>query len=304
MSLATVALFVYNRPSHTRQTVEALLMNQLAKVSDLIIFSDAPKSEEQAEAVLAVRDYIHKIEGFKSVTIIEREKNFGLARSIIEGVTSVVNECGRIIVLEDDLVVAPHFLDFMNEALEVYAGEDRVMHISGYMYPTGNTALPETIFLRVSSCWGWATWARAWNAFNPDAQNLLDTLRAKKLEYEFDVHGAVSYVKMLQNQASDGIDSWAIRWYASVFLNGGLCLHPAISLVRNIGHDGTGVHCGSSTMYDVPALNVKPIIARQDITESVVGRESIRKFYRSFMRPFHIRVYAALTRRLKRLCRC
>src|SRR5689334_19947926 len=117
MNLAPITLFVYNRPEHTRRTVEALLKNELAAESDLFIFSDAPKKPESDESVRMVRDYIHAITGFKSVTIIERDRNWGLADSIIDGVTSVVNQYGRIIVLEDDLVVSAHFLEYMNTAL-------------------------------------------------------------------------------------------------------------------------------------------------------------------------------------------
>jgi len=150
---APIALFVYNRPVHTRRTVEALLKNALAKESDLIIFSDAPKNPEAAEAVSNVREYIRTITGFKSMNIVERETNFGLARSIIEGVTMLCKEYGRVIVLEDDLITSPYFLQFMNDALDTYSNEDKVMHISGSTYPIGHMK-DETFFLRIPLCWG------------------------------------------------------------------------------------------------------------------------------------------------------
>ena len=168
MTFAPIALFVYNRPAHTRQTVEALKKNALAKDSDLIIFSDAAKSESQAETVREVRQYIHQIDGFKSVTIVERDKNFGLARSIIDGVTSVVNERGRIIVLEDDLIVTPHFLDFMNRAVR-YAHEEKVMQISANMFPiSSGDGYARDIFLQNDNLLA-ITWDRAWRKFEPDA---------------------------------------------------------------------------------------------------------------------------------------
>lgn len=296
MNFSPIVLFVYNRPLHTRQTVEALKLNILSNKSDLIIFSDAPKSDVQAESVNAVRQYIHQIKGFKSVKIVEREINLGLANSVIDGVTSIVNKYGRVIVLEDDLNVSPHFLEFMNSALDIYENEDEVMHISGYMFPVGDHDLPETLFLRATSCWGWATWVRAWEAFEPSSKKLLDSIRLKNLDYEFDLQGTVGYTKMLENQLNGNVDSWAVRWYASVFLNKGGCLHPALSLVNNIGHDGTGVHCGSNTTYNVEVSNIKPTVKKQEIKESLEGLKAIKQFYRSFKPSLYNRIYNKLIR--------
>jgi hypothetical protein len=289
-NLAPIVLFVYNRPVHTRHTVEALLENDLSSESDLIVYSDAPKSAAHTETVNDVREYIRQIDGFKSTTIIERDVNFGLSGSIIDGVTSVVNENGRVIVLEDDLVVTPYFLNFMNSALEVYESDDKVMHVSGYMFPVDNVELPETLFLRTSSCWGWATWARAWKFFEPDSEKLLNQIHQRKLEYEFDIHGTMGYMDMLQDQSSGVINSWAVRWYASVFLNNGLCLHPGQSLLSNAGHDGTGIHCGSSDIYDVDVSSRGTIVSRQEIKESSAGLEAIKRFYRSLRPPIHVRI--------------
>lgn len=160
-NLAPIALFVYNRPMHTRQTVEALLANELAAESDLIIFADGAKSGKDADAVQEVREYIHSISGFKSIKINEQDTNQGLANSVIAGVTEVVNESGRIIVLEDDMVTSPYFLNYMNDSLEMYKDEDKVISIHGYMYPV-KEKLPETFFLQGADCWGWATWKRGY----------------------------------------------------------------------------------------------------------------------------------------------
>lgn len=298
-NIAPIVLFVYNRPMHTHQTVEALKQNRLSEQSELFIFSDAPGTEAQDEKVKEVRRYIRQITGFKSVRIVERKTNFGLARSVIEGVSKVIQEYGRVIVLEDDLQVSPYFLDFMNSALDTYENESKVMHISGYMFPIGDLDLPETFFLRGASCWGWATWARAWKMFESDTRNLFDAIRAKKLEYEFDMQGTVGYTNMLEHQLNGDVDSWAVRWYASVFLNEGNCLHPAQSLVNNIGHDGTGVHCGTNTMYEVEISSVRPIVKKQDIKESFEGLKALKRFYSSFKPPFYIRIYTKLCRLIK-----
>ena len=252
---APIALFVFNRPRHTRQTVQSLFKNVLAAKSDLFIFADGPRSDADRNAVQEVRAYIRSITGFNKITIIERDRNFGLAQSIILGVTEIVNRYGRIIVLEDDIVTSPYFLKYMNEALLRYENEERVMHISGYMFPIDPSNIPETFFYRASSCWGWGTWKRAWNKFEPDPAKLIKIITERKLKYEFNLLGSMNYLDMLKDQVKNRVDSWAVRWYASVFLNQGLCLHPAQSLVQNIGHDSGGVHCGRSDTFNVNLNN-------------------------------------------------
>ncbi len=200
MTLAPIVLFVYNRPAHTRRTVEALQKNDLATDSDLIIYSDAPKTPEAADAVREVRDYIRSITGFRSVRIVERERNWGLANSIIDGVTSVVNEHGRIVVLEDDLITSPYFLSFMNTALETYKYDETVMHISGYMFPIDSADLPESFFLRTASCWGWATWDRAWKCFEKCPKKLLNEF-SKQTIYRFNLDGAYDFWARLKKMS-------------------------------------------------------------------------------------------------------
>ena len=162
-----IALFVYSRPEHTRRTVESLLNNNLASESDLIVFSDAARTPQKREAVDEVRTYLTTVKGFRSVTVHHRPHNFGLAKSIIEGVTEVLQQYERVIVLEDDLVTSPFFLTYMNQALERFANDNRVVSIHGYVYPVRG-ALPEAFFLPGADCWGWATWRRGWACFNPD----------------------------------------------------------------------------------------------------------------------------------------
>ena len=229
-NIAPIALFVYNRLLHVQNTVEALQRNKFASESDLYIFSDGPSGEVEIENVLKVREYLKTIIGFKSVAIIEREENLGLARSIISGVTEIVDKYDRIIVLEDDLITSPFFLKFMNEALEFYKDEINVISIHGYLYPV-KAQLPRTFFLRGADCWGWATWKRGWNLFEPDGKKLLYELKARKLKKQFDNNGAYPYTKMLEKQVKGKNNSWAIRWHASAFLKGKLTLYPGNSLI-------------------------------------------------------------------------
>lgn len=240
--VAPIALFVYNRPAHTHQTIDALQKNDLAGESDLYIFSDAPKKPEAAEAVREVREYIKTIGGFRSVSIVERDKNWGLANSIIDGVTRLCNEYGRVIVLEDDLVTSPHFLRFMNEALDRYQDEPQVMQISGYMFPVKVEIEEDALFLPLTTSWGWATWIRAWQLFDPDAKGYARVKADLALRKQFNLNGAYDYFSMLEAQLAGRVDSWAVRWQLSAFLLGGLTLYPRYSLVINSGFDGSGTH--------------------------------------------------------------
>lgn len=297
MKLAPIALFVYNRPVHTRQTVEALQKNELAEASDLIIFSDAPKTPETSDAVHEVREYIKTINGFNSVSIVERSDNIGLARSIINGVTSLVNEHGRIIVLEDDLITSQYFLTFMNNALDVYQDEAKVMHISGYMFPIDASGLPETFFLRTTSCWGWATWDRAWRHFSKDPKELLAHYTEQEIT-RFNMDGAHNFWAQVKQNQSGLINTWAIFWYASVFQADGLCLHPATSMVNNVGHDGTGEHCKQSNIY-FTTLACNPIYYfEKNISESALALSRTRAFFLAIRPSFFRRIAAALKRRL------
>lgn len=252
--LAPIALFVYNRPEHTRRTAKFLKQNLLAEESRLYIFSDGPWNETDKVRVDEVREVIRSVTGFKSLEITERKTNLGLAASIISGVTKLNAEYGRVIVFEDDLITSPYTLQYFNDALEHYENQDKVMHIGAYMYPLKDKNLPETFFYRAATSWGWATWQRAWASFEPDIDKLIP-LFDDEMIHRFSIDGHMNFWKqMLEFQAGKN-NSWAIRWYASIFLKNGLTLNPSHSLVHNIGHDGSGIHSGVNDMYNV---NIHP----------------------------------------------
>ena len=278
MSLAPIALFTYNRPRHTAQTVEALLANELAAQSDLYVFSDGAKSAEDAPQVGAVRRYLDRLDGFRSITITKRSRNMGLAESIIAGVTEVCSLAGKIIVLEDDLLTSPHFLSFMNESLDLYENDPEVIAISSYVYPH-RVHLPETFFIRGADCWGWATWQRGWNMFNPDATSLFDELVSRDLTTEFDFR-YYPYTRLLQMQILGQIDSWAIRWYASAFLRDKLTLYPGTSLVQNIGFDGSGTHSHSSSLLLGPTSDKRVTVRRLPFAEDGLARREFERYFR------------------------
>lgn len=288
MTSAPVALFVYNRPWHTRRTVEALRANLYASETPLYIFSDAPRNAAASEAVAEVRSFLREITGFKSVLIIERENNFGLARSIIDGVSQVCEEHGRVIVLEDDLVTSLYFLKYMNDGLEKYRDEHKVISIHGYIYPV-EKALPETFFLKGADCWGWATWKRGWNVFEQDGQKLLDELKRRKLTYQFDFDGSYPYTKMLRNRIAGKNSSWAILWYASAFLQDKLTLYPGRSLVHNIGLDGSGAHCSPEESFSSEIGEAPVTLGNINIEESALARQQFAKFLRQTRSWFTLR---------------
>ena len=258
-NLAPIALFVYNRPEHTRRTISYLQKNLLAEESRLFIFSDGPATDADKAKVDEVRQLAKEVTGFKSVKVIARKENLGLANSIISGVTKLVNEYDKVIVFEDDLLSSPYTLQYFNEALKRYADEDKVMHIGAYMYDLKEKDLPETFFYRAATSWGWATWARAWKYFEPDIDKLTEQF-SKPGILRFSIEGTMNFWKQMREFKAGKNNSWAIRWYASIFLKDGLTLNPTQSLINNIGHDGSGTHSNAETTYQVQ-------IARTPITK-------------------------------------
>ncbi len=276
MTTAPILLFTYNRLQHTQRCLEALLKNTLAADSELFVYADAAKDEAGKEAVEEVRRYIHSLQGFRTITIIERDENWGLARNIIDGVTTQIKKYGKVIVLEDDLVVAPYFLQFMNDALEIYKDEPKVGHIQACDF-TQDASLPDTFLIKWTGSWGWATWERAWKHFNPNGKELLHELEARKLSYTFDFNGKYGFTRMLRRQIAGKNNSWAIRWNASLFIKDILSLNVGRSLVQNEGFDGSGTNCGGGGLYasnlhlaPLPVQKISPIVENQEARQAFV----------------------------------
>lgn len=274
---APIALFVYNRPQHTERTLKFLKQNQLAADSRLFIFSDGPKTADDEDQVKEVRALLKTVDGFKSVEVIERKENMGLADSVIAGVNRLVKDYHQVIVFEDDLITSPHTLNYFNDALNLYRNEPKVMHIGAYMYNLKENNLPQSFFYRAATSWGWATWERAWDHFEPDIDQLIPQFTAKK-RADFSIDHTMNFWKQMQDFKKGKNNSWAIRWYASIFLKEGLTLNPSHSLVNNIGHDGTGVHSGINDIYNV-VINPRPITDFPDkVEENALAYRAIRQF--------------------------
>ena len=279
MNFAPILLFVYNRPEHTRRCIESLTRNSLASDSILYIYADGAKDATQQPAVDKVRSYLRTISGFQAVNLIERNENWGLARNIIDGVTTQVKQYGRVIVLEDDLVVAPYFLAFMNEALETYKDEPKVGHIQACDF-TQDPSLPDTFLIKWTGSWGWATWDRSWKHFNPNGKELLQELEQRGLTYTFDFNGKYGFTRMLRRQIEGKNNSWAIRWNASLFLKDILSLNVGRSLVQNEGFDGSGTNCGGGGLYASNLhLSPLPVPKISPIEENKAARQAFVRYY-------------------------
>jgi len=284
-NLAPIALFVYDRPSHTKQTLEAISANMLADKTSLYIFIDGPKYNADPftiERIKKTKEIVKSSKWCKDLIVIERDSNLGLANSIISGVTELVNKFGHIIVLEDDLVTSKYFLTYMNQALKMYETENSVACISGYNYPVEGI-LSDTFFLKGADCWGWATWKRAWDNFEQNGSILSRQLKDRKLIKEFNFDNSFPYFQMLQDQINSKNNSWAIRWYASSFLKGQLCLYPKKSFIKNIGLDGSGTHSGTGLEFmNINSFsdNFNLVLNKTSIQEDKFTKALIVKYFR------------------------
>ena len=250
---APVVLFVYNRLDHTKNVIESLAKNVLAENTDLYIFSDAAKTENGIEKVNEVRKYIQSTDwrdSFQKVAIVEAEKNKGLAKSIIGGVTSVLEEYGKVIVIEDDLVLSPYFLKYMNGALDYYENIPEIWSVSGYSFPMKSLAdYPHDVFYSYrGSSWGWATWLDRWKKTDWEVKDFKKLMQDKTWQKKFN-RGGDDLTQMLKAQMEGKINSWAIRWVFSQSNLDMYTVYPKKSYVLNDGCDGSGTHVGATDEY-------------------------------------------------------
>lgn len=277
--LAPIVLFVYNRLEHAKKTIEALKKNHLAEESELFIFSDGPRRDDDIIKVKEVRNYIHQVEGFKQINIIEREKNYGLAQAIVSGVTEVLSQYDKAIVLEDDFVTDVNFLTFMNYGLNKYQNDLQVYSITGYSYLNKGLKNGETYFLRVTTSRSWGTWKDRWQKYDADCEGWTVLKRDRRLRREFDYDFSYPYYDLLKSQMTDErTNSWAIKWYWTIFKNKGLTLYPPISLVSNEGLDGSGEHgVKAKIQRDMIDLSGHDIQREWEFTSDILEKKKMRK---------------------------
>lgn len=235
--LAPVVLFTYKRLETLQRTVSALAANNLALQSELIIYSDGAKTSEDQSVVTEIRSYLKTILGFKSIQIHESEINKGLATSIINGVSEVMAQYHKAIVLEDDLITSTNFLDYMNAGLDEYQEQKKVFSISGYAFNLKcKTTEYDSYFLNRHWPWGWASWEDRWQEVDWDLKDYVSFKSNSKLKKEFSQLGS-DVNDMLEKQMNGNLDSWSIRWTYYIFTKKGLVLFPKISKINNNGFD-------------------------------------------------------------------
>ncbi len=299
MARAPIAVFVYRRPANTRRLLASLAANPEAADSEVHVFADGPRSDAEMAAIEETRRVVRAC-GLPRLSLVARDRNLGLARSVIDGVARACSEHGRVIVLEDDLVLSRTFLGYVNAALDRYAGDERVMHVSGYMYDLDLGLRGDALFLPFLSSWGWATWQRAWRHFDPSAAAARRVLAEPALRHRFDLGGVYGFSSMLEAQIAGRLDSWAIRWYLSLFDRGGLALFPSRSLVENDGVGPGAMHTAGDEHSRLFRSRPHDLVVRE-FPEPAVDDRALQRIRGLFARERS--VPARIERRARRLWR-
>jgi hypothetical protein len=256
-----IIVFTYARLDHTKTTLESLASNKRFNEHPIIVYSDGPKTGHE-EKVLSVRTFLKDFrENNTNVKVIERTKNIGLEKSIISGITETLEKYPAVIVIEDDIRTSPAFLNFMDTMLSKYKDEKRIGSISGYTHSRDIMKVPESykydiFFVPRTSSWGWATWKDRWEDVDWDVCDIETFIKDKETQKDFN-KGGKDLSGMLIKQVRRGIDTWDIQWSYHNFKKNRLTIYPTISYVENIGHDGTGIHCGISSSFINAELNMK-----------------------------------------------
>lgn len=285
-----IAFFVYNRPRHSERALRALSRCADLNLCHLHIYCDGPKKLEHREAVDAARAVVRVWGARLGASVVERDENRGLSRSISETVTDLVASHGRVIVLEDDLVPSPDFLSFMLAGLDAYEGEDRVAQISGSLLIPKMECATDGFFLPLTTTWGWATWKRAWDRF-PSIESVNVTELEEDLAFRarFTLDGRSNYLDMLEQRLSGRNDSWGILWWYSVAKDDGLVLYPRRPLIWNGGFDGSGIHCDGNEIYrdDAPTIfSVSCLSKPATLPRAIeVDREALEKIVLNYFSP-------------------
>jgi len=281
-NLAPIVLFVYNRPEHTRRTVESLISNTLANKSRLFIFSDGAKNDTELKKVNTVRDYIKTIKGFDKIEIVAREMNFGLANSVIKGVDEIFRLYDKAIVMEDDMISSPYFLKFMNDVLIMFENNYSIYSVTGYTFPIkipDNYNHPLYLAPRASS-WGWGTWRDRWKKVDWESKDFDDFINDKFKVNNFN-KGGDDLTRMLKNSIEGKIDSWAVKWTYAHFLNNAFCVYPVKSRIKNIGADASGMHTNKTKKYDVELeLNDMQLKVIKDLQPNEELLSNFKKFFK------------------------
>lgn len=249
-----VVLYAYNRPIHTRKTLESLAKNIEARKTSIFAFVDGPKHDRDTPLIKETKNILRSFRGFSEINITERKHNLGLRKNIEQGNNTIYKRYNQFIVLEDDIVVSKHFLSYMNNALLKYRDNKEVWQINSWAHASAESDPKTAYFSRFPSCWGWGTWSDRWSNYKRDPKQLINDYSKKDI-WHFNFNGSQNTWKQVKLNAAGKLDTWAVFWYAAIFSNKGLCLCPPVQLSTNIGFDGSGTNCGKYEMLQ-PLNNV------------------------------------------------
>lgn len=271
-----IVILAFNRPEHVKRLMATLERNPEFFDLPVLAFVDGPRDDNDSHLVGEVAEILRQARAEGQVT--QRSSNLGVAASVTSAVTAALSVHDRVIVLEDDLEVSPHFLKYMIDGLDFYEQDPRVASIHGYTIRTRDVPTP-TYFLRGSDCWGWATWRRSWANYRHDAGQMAVELRERGLEKGFTFSGRSNHLELLRMADHGEVDSWAIRWHAATYLAGGLTLYPSKTLVRNGGMDGSGRHSGNTDIYDSDFSRRPVRVGEGPVKECAEAFGEYKKFY-------------------------
>ncbi len=287
MNSTALVIFAFNRPYHTFKTIEALEKNSLWDQQHVVVFCDGPKrnsNEKEIQRIQQTRLIAHQIKGCASLTVHERTENKGLYENVVNGVSDTLTKYERIIVLEDDMITAPNFLEYHYLTLDRYTDEKSIWCNSAYLYPI-NVNGNRSFFIQGADCWGWSTWRNRWSQLERNGEILLQTIKDKKLLKKFTFNHSYPYDQMLKDRIAGKNQSWAILWYASSFIHGGLCSYPPFSLVENIGTDGSGTHSRKRSDVHGTLQSNNNIIYLEDVVEESASHRDLFEKYFNRSRP-------------------
>lgn len=276
-STTSVLILAFNRPLHLEECLVSLgNQKELDEVNLLIHVDGARNSREDKKTREVIEVASRFIEKFKGRLIVE-SSNLGLQDSVLNTIDHIFEFSEQVVVIEDDLVIGKHFLNFCLDGLSRYFNDKRVASIHGFSHPLN---VDENYFLQGADCWGWATWKDRWNDFERDSAKLYRELKDRKLNWEFDLNGTFQYTKMLERHVNGNLNSWAIRWHASMFLQERLTLYPWKSLVMNNGIDGSGTNMKKAYKRNHSATEMEISAETSVVEESKEAKKELIKYYK------------------------
>ena len=291
---APIVIFSYNRPEKTKSVLQSVLEADFANESDIYVYSDGPRSEKDYDKVREVRETIHMIAEHNreyAIRVIEKESNDGLSKSIIMGVSEIINQYGRIIVLEDDNVVSKDFISYMNNCLDYYSHYNNVGSIAGLSYLTEHDFpddYKKDVYALMRPCsWVWGTWKNRWELIDWDVKDFTSFVHNKKEVQRFNEAGN-DLIYLLKAQRYGRVNSWAIRFCYGLFKNKLLTIYPRYSKAKNVGYDGSGTHFNkveqmSTWEKNISAIDLQKRFNNEDIYLSdVIEDNRIKKKVRLY----------------------